>query len=142
GVPLEQRRELLQSSLLASDRVRIVDAFVGDGLTLYEAVRQNGMEGIVAKRRDSRYDSGKRTDAWFKIKATQSDEFVVGGYTVGAASRASTFGSLVVGYYKEGASTLTYIGHSGSGFDDRTSKSLYERLHAPSMAESPVATDL
>jgi len=137
GVPLEQRRELLQSSLLPSDRVRIVDAFVGDGLTLYEAVRQNGMEGIVAKRRDSRYDSGKRTDAWFKIKATQSDEFVVGGYTVGAGSRASTFGSLVVGYYKEGASKLTYVGHAGSGFDDRTLKSVYERLQALRTDESP-----
>ena len=61
------------------------------------------MEGIVAKRRDSRYETGKRSDAWIKIKATHSEEFVVGGYTVGSGARADTFGSLVVGYYKAGA---------------------------------------
>ena len=80
GVPLEQRKALLSSSLfpIPGDRVRIVEAFPEHGKTVYEAALANGMEGIVAKRRDSRYDAGKRTDAWLKIKATQSDEFVVG----------------------------------------------------------------
>src|SRR5207302_750733 len=102
----------------------------------------NGMEGIVAKRRDSRYEPGKRTDAWLKIKATHSDEFVVGGYTIGSGSRERTFGSLVVGYYKEGASKLTYVGHAGSGFDDRTLKSVYEQLQALRTDESPFEEDV
>jgi bifunctional non-homologous end joining protein LigD len=139
GVPLEHRKALLNSSLfpIPGDRVRIVEAFPEHGTTLYEAVKANGMEGVVAKRRDSRYDAGKRTDAWLKIKATQSDEFVVGGYTVGSGSRATTFGSLAVGYYKPGASKLTYVGHAGSGFDDRTLQTLHPRLEALRTDESP-----
>jgi bifunctional non-homologous end joining protein LigD len=137
GVALEQRKALLASSLLPLDRVRIVETFVGDGLGLYQAARQTGMEGVVAKRRDSRYESGKRTDAWLKIKGTHSEEFVVGGYTVGSGARASTFGSLVVGHYRPGASRLTYVGHAGSGFDDRTLKTVHERLLALRTDESP-----
>lgn len=128
GVGLEARRALLVNSLIPSERVRIVDAFPRDGEALYEAVKTQGMEGIVAKRRDSRYETGKRSDSWLKIKATYSDEFVVGGFTTGSGSRASTFGSLVVGYYEDGDDKLTYVGHAGSGFDDRTLESVYKRL--------------
>jgi bifunctional non-homologous end joining protein LigD len=139
GMPLEQRKTLLSASLVPApgDRVRIVEAFPEHGQTMYQAALENGMEGIVAKRRDSRYETGKRTDAWLKIKATQSDEFVVGGYTVGSGARASTFGSLVVGYYKPGASKLTYVGHAGSGFDEKTLQSLYPRMKAMRIETSP-----
>jgi bifunctional non-homologous end joining protein LigD len=142
GVPLEQRKDLLRNSLIPADRVRIVDAFPEDGITLYEAARQTGMEGIVAKRRDSRYDTGKRSDSWLKIKATQSEEFVIGGYTTGSGGRADTFGSLIVGYYKEGAKKLTYVGHAGSGFDDRTLKSVYERLQPLRTDECPFESEV
>ncbi|MDQ6673182.1 MAG: DNA ligase D [Chloroflexota bacterium] len=139
GVPLEERKALLASSLFPApgDRVRLVEAFPEHGTTLYAAALENGMEGIVAKRRDSRYEAGKRTDAWLKVKATHSDEFVVGGFTVGSGSRASTFGSLVVGYYKAGAAKLTYVGHAGSGFDDRTLKTVHARLTSLRTDESP-----
>ena len=142
GARLDERKELLGSSLLPTERIRIVDAFAADGEALYAAVRRTGMEGIVAKRRDSRYESGKRTDAWLKIKGTLSDEFVVGGYTVGSGARASTFGSLVVGYYKDGASKLTYVGHAGSGFDEETLKGLYARLQALRTDQSPFEDDV
>ncbi|MBV9169435.1 MAG: DNA ligase D [Chloroflexi bacterium] len=137
GVALDERRALLVSSLIPTARIRIVDAFPADGEAVYEAVRAQGMEGIVAKRRDSRYETGRRSDSWLKIKATESDEFVVGGYTAGSGSRASTFGSLVVGYYAEGDDRLTYIGHAGSGFDDRTLQSVFERLQALKTDTSP-----
>jgi bifunctional non-homologous end joining protein LigD len=137
GVPLDQRRELLLSSLILSDRIRVVETFAEDGVTLFEAARASGMEGIVAKRRDSRYEAGRRTDAWLKIKATHSDEFVIGGYTAGSGAREKTFGSLVVGYYKRGASKLTYVGHAGSGFDDRTLQTVYERLQKMRTEASP-----
>jgi bifunctional non-homologous end joining protein LigD len=142
GVRLDQRKELLSNTLIPGDRVRIVDAFPADGVTLYNAARETGMEGIVAKRRDSRYEPGKRTDAWLKIKATQSEEFVIGGYTVGSGSRSRTFGSLVVGYYKPGASKLTYVGHAGSGFDERTLQTLHERLQKMLTDESPFEEDV
>src|SRR5712691_8994596 len=142
GVSLEQRKELLAASLIPVERVRVVDTYPEDGVTLYAAVRQNDMEGIVAKRRDSRYETGKRTDAWLKIKAPQSDEFVVGGYTVGSGSREKTFGSLIVGYYKPGAAKLTYVGHAGSGFDDRTLQTLHERLKSLRTDEMPFEGDV
>jgi len=137
GVPLEQRKELLRNSLIPTGRLRVVETFAEDGLGLFEAVRNTGIEGIVAKRRDSRYEPGRRSDSWLKVKATQSDEFVIGGYTVGSGSRAHTFGSLIVGYYRDGASKLTYVGHAGSGFDDRTLKAVYERLQALVTDECP-----
>src|SRR5207244_8810471 len=125
GTPLEQRKELLRMSLMPSERVRLVDTFPEDGVGLYEAARKTGMEGIVAKRRDSRYETGKRSDSWLKIKATHSEEFVIGGYTTGSGTREKTFGSVVVGYYKAGASKLTYVGHAGSGFDEKTLVTLH-----------------
>ncbi len=137
GVPLEHRKALLRSSLLPAERVRVVETFAEDGVALFEAVRSTGMEGIVAKRRDSRYDTGRRGDSWLKIKANHSEEFVIGGYTVGSGARADTFGSLVVGYYKDGAEKLTYVGHAGSGFDDRTLKSLYAQLQPLRCQECP-----
>ena len=137
GVSLEQRKQLLGQSLMPADRVRLVDTYPEDGVALFNAVRSTGMEGIVAKRRDSRYETGRRTDAWVKIKATHSQEFVVGGYTAGSGARERTFGSLVVGYYKKGARKLTYVGHAGSGFDDKTLKSLFERLQPLRAPESP-----
>jgi bifunctional non-homologous end joining protein LigD len=137
GVTLEQRKALLATSLITTERLRIVDTFAEDGITLFEAAKANGMEGIVAKRRDSRYEPAKRSDAWLKIKATYSDEFVIGGYTVGSGSRASTFGSLVVGYYEDGDRKLTYVGHAGSGFDDRTLDTLFARLQSLRIDECP-----
>jgi bifunctional non-homologous end joining protein LigD len=137
GVPLDQRKALLDVSLYPVDRLKIVDTYAEDGETLYGAARDAGMEGIVAKRRDSRYEAGKRTDAWLKIKATQSEEFVVGGYTVGSGAREKTFGSLVIGYYKPGSAKLTFVGHAGSGFDDRTLQTVYERLNQLRTDESP-----
>ena len=137
GVTLEQRKGLLRNSLIPAERVRMVDTYAEDGIGLYEAARQTGMEGIVAKRRDSRYETGRRSDSWLKIKATHSDEFVIGGYTAGSGSRSDTFGSLVVGYYKDGASKLTYVGHAGSGFDDRTLKSVFDRLQRLRTEDNP-----
>jgi bifunctional non-homologous end joining protein LigD len=142
GVSLEQRKELLAASLIPVERVRVVDTYAEDGVALYEAVKQTGMEGIVAKRRDSRYETGKRSDSWLKIKATQSNEFVIGGYTNGSGTREKTFGSVVVGYYKDGASKLTYVGHAGSGFDERTLLSLHERLKALRTNESPFEAEV
>jgi bifunctional non-homologous end joining protein LigD len=137
GVTLEQRKELLRSSLIPTERVRLVEVFPEDGISLYAAVQAAGIEGVVAKRRDSRYDSGRRSDSWIKVKATHSEEFVVGGYTVGSGARADTFGSLIVGYYKAGADQLTYVGHAGSGFDDRTLKAVHARLQSLRTDECP-----
>ncbi|GAC1317265.1 MAG: DNA ligase D [Chloroflexota bacterium] len=137
NVPLSERKRLLAASLYSTDRLQMVPVFAEDGVSLFNAVRESGMEGVVAKRLGSRYEGGKRTDSWLKIKAHQSDEFVVGGYTLGSGSRALTFGSLVLGYYKPGADRLTYIGHAGSGFDAHTLASVYGQLQDLRVSQSP-----
>jgi bifunctional non-homologous end joining protein LigD len=137
GVPLDRRKALLEQSVVPSERVRLVETFAEDGEMLYEVARANGMEGIVAKRRDSRYETGKRTDAWLKVKAVQRHEFVVGGYTQGTGARARTFGSLILGYYPDGTNKLTYVGNVGSGFDDKTLEAVRKRLAALRTDESP-----
>ncbi|MCH8994913.1 MAG: DNA ligase D [Chloroflexi bacterium] len=127
AVTLEQRKALLARVLLPSDRVLLLEHFEEEGEAAYEAARQHGLEGIVAKRRDSRYESGKRSRAWLKVKTTQSDEFVVGGYSRGQGGRAATFGALLLGRYDD-EDRLIYAGHVGSGFDDRTLAGLRDRL--------------
>src|SRR5207248_2126604 len=82
-----------------------------------KAALASGFEGVIAKRRDSQYEAGKRSPAWVKIKPTRSAEFVVGGITKGKGSRAA-LGALLLGYWDDGK--LRYCGHVGSGFDDRT----------------------
>jgi bifunctional non-homologous end joining protein LigD len=75
------------------------------------------MEGVVGKRKDSKYEAGRRSSAWLKVKATNTADFVVGGYTKGKGARAS-LGALLLGYWKNGK--LHYASHVGSGFDDRS----------------------
>ncbi|MBI4570650.1 MAG: DNA ligase D, partial [Chloroflexi bacterium] len=129
ATPLEQRKALLERALLPSEGVRYLNHFPEEGEAAYQAARDLGLEGIVAKRRDSRYEPGRRTRSWLKIKATLSDEFVVGGYSVGQGARAATCGALLLGRY-DGAGRLVYAGSAGSGFDDRTLAALRHRLDA------------
>jgi bifunctional non-homologous end joining protein LigD len=114
--PYADRRRWLEQCLLPSPHVQLVHA-EEDGDELYKAALASGFEGVIAKRKDSRYEAGKRSQAWLKIKPTKSAEFVVGGMTKGKGSRAS-LGALLLGYWNEGK--LHYCGHVGSGFDERT----------------------
>jgi len=116
AAPYADRRRWLEQCLLPSPHVQLVHA-EENGDELYKAALASGFEGVIAKRRDSRYEAGKRSQAWLKIKPTRSAEFVVGGVTRGKGSRAS-LGALLLGYWNEGK--LHYCGHVGSGFDERT----------------------
>ena len=113
--PYRDRRRYLSQCLLPSPLVRLVHASE-DGLALYAAATASGLEGVVGKRSDSRYESGKRSGLWLKIKPTHTDDFVVGGYTRGKGSRGS-LGALLVGYWDKGK--LQFASHVGSGLDDR-----------------------
>jgi len=120
------RRRYLAQCLLPSPLVQLVHA-QDDGIALNDAALASGLEGVIGKRKDSRYEAGRRSAAWLKIKPTQSGEFVVGGYTQGKGSRAS-LGALLVGYWDRGK--LQYASHVGSGFDDRSLKSVKAKLEA------------
>ena len=110
------RRRYLAQCLLPSPLVQLVHA-ADDGVALHDAAMASGLEGVIGKRKDSRYESGKRSGAWLKVKATQSAEFVIGGYTTGKGARAA-LGAILVGYWDAGR--LRYASHVGSGFDDKT----------------------
>jgi len=122
--PYRDRRRYLAQCLLPTPRVRLVHASE-DGLALHEVSLASGFEGVVGKRQDSRYESGRRSASWLKVKPVTTADFVVGGYTKGKGSR-SDLGAILVGYWS--GKTLCFASHVGSGLDERTVTTLKSRL--------------
>jgi bifunctional non-homologous end joining protein LigD len=125
-LPLVDRRKRLDVLLDKRNRtVRLSDSF-DDGEALLQAAKERGLEGVIAKRLDSRYVEGKRTRDWLKIKTHGEQEFVIAGFTKGTGRRASSFGSLVLGYYQ--GDELVYAGNVGTGFNSREIEKLLDKL--------------
>jgi bifunctional non-homologous end joining protein LigD len=134
-LPLVERRKRLEQLLDRRNKtVRLSEAFE-DGAALLEAATEQRLEGIMAKRLDSRYLPGKRTRDWLKIKTHSEQEFVIAGYTKGTGRRASSFGSLVLGYYSGGE--LVYAGNVGTGFNSREIEKLLDTLRPLRRDTSP-----
>jgi bifunctional non-homologous end joining protein LigD len=134
-LPLVERRKRLEQLLDRRNKtVRLSEAFE-DGAALLEAATEQRLEGIMAKRLDSRYLPGKRTRDWLKIKTHSEQEFVIAGYTKGTGRRASSFGSLVLGYYAGGE--LVYAGNVGTGFNSREIEKLLDTLRPLRRDTSP-----
>lgn len=123
--PLTKRREFLKDAVRADTPYRVSE-FVEDGMALFEAAREHGLEGIMAKKRDSKYLSGKRSDYWFKVKIRQTREVFVIGYTKGKGDRSATFGALHIA--EQVGNELHYRGKVGTGFDDATIKDILKLL--------------
>ncbi len=140
-ISLKQRRELLQRIFTETEDVRLVEYFDADGSKVYHAAIENGLEGVIAKRKDSIYEPGKRSKNWLKIKAVTSDDFVVGGFTKGTGNRAKTFGALMLGYYDD-KKNLQPAGDVGSGFDNDTLLTLRKQLNTIIIKKSPFATKI
>lgn len=132
-VDLEKRKELLRDVLATSDRIRYSDHFP-DGQALYDAAKQRGLEGIVAKRRRGCYLE-KRSREWLKVKITQRQECVIGGYTDPRGGREH-FGSIVLGLY-DTKGRLIHVGQAGSGFTERTHEDMWQRLKKLQTDRSP-----
>jgi bifunctional non-homologous end joining protein LigD len=142
-VPLRERRRLLGARLLDGPSVRLLDSFAGnDGRLLFAAVRQQGQEGVVAKRLDSRYQPGTRSKDWLKVKAVRDQSCAVLGFTPPQGGRKH-FGSLALGVME--GRRLTYAGQVGSGFDEAGLKAIAAQLQplpagtAPGIANREVA---
>jgi bifunctional non-homologous end joining protein LigD len=134
-LPYLERRRLL-TELVPDDGCWTVPKHrESDGAALLDAVRERGLEGIMAKRVDSPYLAGKRSSAWIKVKARLRQEFVVGGWQPGERGRAGQIGSLLVGVYEHGV--LRYTGKVGTGFSMRELDRLAELLEPLAIAESP-----
>lgn len=146
GLPYERRRELLGSLGLEGDRWRTPRHHVGEGGALLEAVRRQGLEGVVAKRLRSGYQPGRRSADWIKLRLRQSADFVIGGWMRGEGGRSGRLGSLLLGVWDrtpEDAAPLgqrqrlVYAGGVGSGLSERSIDQLGELLAPLRQEESP-----
>jgi bifunctional non-homologous end joining protein LigD len=100
----------------APNNIRFSEELHGDREQLLQVARQFQLEGLIAKRPESVYESGRRSGAWVKVKLTQQQEFVIGGYTPPEGGR-KYFGALLVGYY--GPAGLLFAGRVGTGFSEK-----------------------
>ena len=134
--PLEERRRLLAGVLRTDPRARLSEHIEGDGMAFFEAARTRSLEGIMAKDRRSRYEPGKRSMAWQKVKIRPEQELVVGGMTRGTG-KAVELGALLVGFYEDGV--LRYAGKVGAGFNDAIRAELLAKLEPLVIDEPPFA---
>jgi bifunctional non-homologous end joining protein LigD len=135
-----ERRKLLEKLELDGPNWQAPSFHVGDGQAMLDASKEKGLEGVIAKRLDSRYEPGGRSGAWLKIKNQVRQELVVGGWLPGQGARQARIGSLAVGYYDApagGPQRLVYAGNVGTGFTERTLEDLMNRLEPLRTEESP-----
>src|SRR5215210_3376237 len=133
--PLTERRQRLQALLDRRNRTVQLSESFDDGRALYKAAQEQGFEGIMAKRVESRYLPGKRTRDWLKIKTHGRQEFVVVGYTRGQGRRSGRLGSLILGYWRGGG--LVYAGNVGTGFTDDEIDRLLAKLRPLERSKPP-----
>jgi bifunctional non-homologous end joining protein LigD len=124
SLPLLDRKDLLTRCLAFRDPLRFTEHRTRDGEAFYEQACRDGWEGLIAKRADAPYRSGRTRD-WLKFKCLSAQEFVIGGYTEPRGSRVG-FGALLLGYYDAGE--LVYAGKVGTGFTRDVLRSLHDRL--------------
>jgi len=132
-LPLEQRKQALATLVVAAGPLRISDHF-DQGKALFAAAKQQGLEGILAKKRDSCYEE-KRTRDWLKIKITDTIDCVIGGYTEPEGTR-QYFGSIVLGLYNK-KKQLIHVGQAGTGFTQATLKDHWKKLEKLKITHNP-----
>ena len=133
------RREILNKVISQSNnnkRVRISDYIEQQGVSVFDNIKKMNLEGIIAKRKNSKYFQGTRSKDWLKIKNTKTQDCVVIGYTSGEGSREKYFGSLIVAVYEQGR--LRFVGHTGSGFNTNQLVRVYTRIKEMQIDKPPV----
>jgi len=136
-LPLLERKRILAAVLPPDDAVlRYSDHVLEKGKAFFDAALSKGLEGIMAKKADSLYEPGMRTDAWVKIKVNMRQEVVIAGYTAPRNTR-QYFGSLLLGLYD--GDDLVYVGHTGSGFNKKSLEAIYKKLQPLVTEKSPFA---
>lgn len=136
--PWTRRRQALEALGLSSPHVQVPPVFLGAGQDAWAVAAAQGLEGVVAKRRGSRYEPGRRSPAWVKVKRVRTQEVVIGGWQPGQGSRSATIGSLLLGL--PGPQGLAYVGHVGTGFTVAALHALAALLAPTERAGSPFAT--
>jgi bifunctional non-homologous end joining protein LigD len=137
ALPLIQRKALLEAVLKsAPDCIRVSGFLPGGAKTITEKLHGVGLEGIIAKKKDSQYEIGRRSGAWVKFKWVNEQEFVIGGYTDPEGAR-SFFGSILVGYYDQ--AQLIFAAKVGTGYNERSLASLYKMFKELARPTPPFA---
>jgi DNA ligase D-like protein (predicted ligase) len=135
GEPLAKRRELIEEHVLPklADPIRYSPVLEGTTKELIHSVKTQGLEGLVAKRRDSRYEPGLRSGAWQKMRINAGQELVIAGYT----PSPKNFDALVIGYYQDGK--LMYAARTRNGFTPASRAELFKKLKPLEITECPFA---
>jgi bifunctional non-homologous end joining protein LigD len=132
-LPLLARKALLRDLFTFGGAIRFSQHRLGEGETCYRNACQKGLEGVIAKRADSRYIP-RRSSEWLKFKCVKWQEFVIGGYTEPQKKRVG-FGAILIGYYR--GNTLVYAGKVGTGFDEAALQALYDAFRTLEQGENP-----
>jgi bifunctional non-homologous end joining protein LigD len=140
--PYERRRALLLELVEPGGHWKVSEGWVGGGDELMGVMREQGMEGLIAKRLGSPYEIGRRTRDWLKLKVRRRQELVVGGWLPGEGNRSGHFGALLVGYHDvdEPRAPLRYAGRVGTGFNEaelRRLLGLFDTLATPECPFTP-----
>ena len=136
GLPLEERRELLELVVEEDRRLQLMAYVDGEGSAFVEGARKLSLEGVVAKRKGSPYAVGRRTPDWRKIKLISTQDCVILGWTPGLGGRSTSFGALLVGAFDDGR--LRWIGQVGTGFDHRTLERVMAALEPIERSSPPI----
>jgi len=130
---LTERRERLKTILQPEPRIRILDQFEVSANDMLTAVRRQKLEGVIAKRGDSRYEAGKRSGSWIKYRVNRAQEFVIGGYIPGSQG----FDSLIVGYYR--GKDLVYAARVRNGFVPMQRQQIFKNIRGLVSPQMPFA---
>ena len=142
GLPLTDRRARLEAAVRGHlcSTLRLSEQVAADGRSLHARAASEGWEGLIVKDASSLYHSGRRSPAWRKLKLLLQDEFIVGGWTEPRNTR-SHFGALLLGQYDPSrpGRPLVYVGHTGTGFDQKELQRVWKLLQAREVKASPFA---
>jgi len=140
-LPLTERKKILKATVKESSHVLLEDLVDEKGEDYYKAALEKGLEGVMAKKKNSPYEPGVRSGNWLKIKKLRSCDCVVFGYTKGAGARKKTFGALLLGLYDKNGSPV-YVGKVGTGFSDDTLQALTEEFQKLETEDAPFKADV
>jgi bifunctional non-homologous end joining protein LigD len=135
GLPWSERRAALEEILVPNDRVLLSPSTPENGSALFEAAFEQNLEGILAKRIDSRYEPGGRSRSWLKVKTVFDVDVVIVGWTEGTGNRSDLFGALVMALYD--GDELRWVGNVGTGFNNRSLDELMDKLKRLPSGDNP-----
>jgi bifunctional non-homologous end joining protein LigD len=136
---VDRRARLAELDLGEGERWRVPDYVTGHGAQLLAATEQQGLEGVIAKRLDSPYEPGRRSQCWLKIKNVDRQEVVIGGWVPGDGKRRDRIGALLIGVHDEETGELRHVGRVGTGFTDAELDRVANALRPLERKDSPFA---